>query len=61
MQLEEKKEKEENLEKNQNSYYKLKSYLIMNLIQRKIMAFGDTYLKTTMTLMKKVLLGLFHL
>ena len=28
MQLEEKKEKEENLEKNQNSYYKLKSYLI---------------------------------
>ena len=43
MQLEEKKEKEENLEKNQNSYYKLKSYLIMNLIQRKIMAFGDIF------------------
>jgi len=43
MQLEEKREKEENLEKNQNSYYKLKSYLIMNLIQRKIMAFGDIF------------------
>ena len=43
MQLEVKKEKEENLEKNQNSYYKLKSYLIMNLIQRKIMAFGDIF------------------
>jgi len=43
MQLEEKKEKEENLEKNQNSYYKLKSYLIMNLIQRKIMAFKNLF------------------
>ena len=43
MQLKVKKEKVENLEKNQNSYYKLKSYLIMNLIQRKIMAFRNLF------------------
>jgi len=43
MQLKVKKEKVENLEKNQNSYYKLKSYLIMNLIQRKIMAFKNLF------------------
>ena len=43
MRLKVKKEKVENLEKNQNSYYKLKSYLIMNLIQRKIMAFKNLF------------------
>ena len=43
MQLRVKKEKVENLEKNQNSYYKSKSYLIMNLIQRKIMAFKNLF------------------
>ena len=43
MRLKVKKEKVENLEKNQNSYYKLKSYLIMNLIQRKIMSFKNLF------------------
>ena len=44
MQLKVKKEKVENLKKVKNSYYKLKkSYLIMNLIQRKIMAFRNLF------------------
>ena len=43
MQLKVKKEKVENLKKPKNSYYKLKSYLIMNLIQRKIMAFKNLF------------------
>ena len=43
MLLKEKKEKVENLKKAKNSYYKLKSYLIMNLIQRKIMAFKNLF------------------
>ena len=43
MQLKVKKEKVENLKKAKNSYYKLKSYLIMNLIQRKIMAFRNLF------------------
>ena len=44
MQPKVKKEKVENLKKVKNSYYKLKkSYLIMNLIQRKIMAFRNLF------------------
>ena len=44
MQTKVKKEKVEQLKKVKNSYYKLKkSYLIMNLIQRKIMAFRNLF------------------